>query len=239
VFLQLSRIALFGVKWTFLHLENYDFQYLFLSKQTPLSLSNNAVDTPTCNMDGIVLRDTCISSTLLNTSIWNKMRTFSFWKSGICSKYSFRKLTQFSQGINDLVPPACNTRGCLGEINVLFHLIWIGLLRAQWSYLHHEIPLLKEVFLEKLSQFPQGNNALDLPASNTDGCLWTDTCVSLTQLNRPIWYKMSLCPPWKLWFAEAFLSKTNSAHRETMFEMPLLLTQMVFFGEIHVFLQLT
>jgi hypothetical protein len=167
-------------------------------------------------MDGIVLRDTCISSTLLNTSIWNKMRTFSFWKSGICSKYSFRKLTQFSQGINDLVPPACNTRGCLGEINVLFHLIWIGLLRAQWSYLHHEIPLLKEVFLEKLSQFPQGNNALDLPASNTDGCLWTDTCVSLTQLNRPIWYKMSLCPPWKLWFAEAFLSKTNSAHRETI-----------------------
>jgi hypothetical protein len=28
-----------------------------------------------------------------------------------------------------------------------------------------------------------------------------DTCVSSTHLNRSIWNKMSLSPPWNLWFA--------------------------------------
>jgi hypothetical protein len=47
------------------------------------------------------------------------------------------------------------------------------------------------------------------PASNTDGFLSRDTCVSSTQLNMPILNKMSLHlenPD----LQEVFLSKTNS-----------------------------
>jgi hypothetical protein len=36
---------------------------------------------------------------------------------------------------------------------------------------------------------------LDAATSNIDGFLWRDTCVSSTQLNRPIWNKVSLSTP--------------------------------------------
>jgi hypothetical protein len=36
---------------------------------------------------------------------------------------------------------------------------------------------------------------VDDPASDIDGFLWSDTCVSSTQLNRPVWNKESLSPP--------------------------------------------
>jgi hypothetical protein len=55
--------------------------------------------------------------------------------------------------------------------------------------------------LQKLTQFSVGKNVLDTTASNRDGCLWRDTCVSPNQLNRPIWNKMSLSAPWKLRFS--------------------------------------
>jgi hypothetical protein len=50
---------------------------------------------------------------------------------------------------------------------------------------------------QKLTQFTQGNNVLDAAASNTDGFVLRDTYVSSTQLNRPIWDKLSLSPPEK------------------------------------------
>jgi hypothetical protein len=48
---------------------------------------------------------------------------------------------------------------------------------------------------QKQTQFLHGNNVLDAAACNIDGFLWRDTFVSSTQLNRPIWNKMSLSPP--------------------------------------------
>jgi hypothetical protein len=42
-------------------------------------------------------------------------------------------------------------------------------------------------FFQKLPQFSQGKNVLDVEAYNTDGFLWRVTFVSSTQLNRPIW----------------------------------------------------
>jgi hypothetical protein len=45
----------------------YSFQ-----KLTQLSLGNNAVDAPACNVDEILSRDSCVSSTHLNRPIWNK-----------------------------------------------------------------------------------------------------------------------------------------------------------------------
>jgi hypothetical protein len=47
---------------------------------------------------------------------------------------------------------------------------------------------------QKPTQFSQGNNEIDAPASNKDGFLSKDKCVSATQLNRCIWNKMSLSP---------------------------------------------
>jgi hypothetical protein len=41
----------------------------------------------------------------------------------------------------------------------------------------------------------QGNNVLYTAASNIDGFLWGNTCVSSTQLNVPIYSKESLSPP--------------------------------------------
>jgi hypothetical protein len=59
----------------------------------------------------------------------------------------------------------------------------------------------------KLTQLSQGRNVLDAPASTSDGGLWTDTCVSSTQLNKPIWNKQSLSPLLKSHLAESTLFK--------------------------------
>jgi hypothetical protein len=47
---------------------------------------------------------------------------------------------------------------------------------------------------EKLTEVSQGKNVLDATASMTNAFLWRGTCVSSTQLNRPIWNKDSLSP---------------------------------------------
>jgi hypothetical protein len=53
----------------------------------------------------------------------------------------------------------------------------------------------REYSFQKLTQFSQGNNVLDAPAFIKDGFLCRDTCVSSTQMNRPIWNKESISPP--------------------------------------------
>jgi hypothetical protein len=55
--------------------------------------------------------------------------------------------------------------------------------------------ICRKYSFQKLNEFSQGNNVPDVPASNSDGFLWRDTCVSSTQLNRPICRKQSLFPP--------------------------------------------
>jgi hypothetical protein len=54
---------------------------------------------------------------------------------------------------------------------------------------------------EKLTQFSKGNNVLNASASNLDGFLWRDTCVSSIQQNSSISNNMSLFPPWIQWLA--------------------------------------
>jgi hypothetical protein len=53
---------------------------------------------------------------------------------------------------------------------------------------------LQEVFLTETKSFSQRNIVPDDPASNTEGFLSRHTCISSTQLNRPIWNKESLSP---------------------------------------------
>jgi hypothetical protein len=45
-------------------------------------------------------------------------------------------------------------------------------------------------FFQKLSQFSQGNDALDAAASNIDAFLWRDPCVTTTQPNSPLWNRV-------------------------------------------------
>jgi hypothetical protein len=50
----------------------------------------------------------------------------------------------------------------------------------------------------------------DVPASNTDGFILRDICVSSTQLNRPICRKQSLCAPGNTQVAGNIPLETNS-----------------------------
>jgi hypothetical protein len=63
------------------------------------------------------------------------------------------------------------------------------------SLFHLENFDLQEELLSKITEFSQENNVLESAASFIDGFFWRDTCVSSTQVNRPIWSKQSLFPP--------------------------------------------
>jgi hypothetical protein len=63
---------------------------------------------------------------------------------------------------------------------------------------------------QKLTQFSQGNNVLDAPASNIDSFLCRDICGSPTQLKRPIYNKEPISTLKKPELQEVFLSKTDS-----------------------------
>jgi hypothetical protein len=126
-----------------------------------------------------------------------------------------------------------------GEIYAFLQVCWIGLFGANIAYTHLENCDLEEVFITKINSILTKNNVLDTTASHGDGCLRRDTCDSSYQLNRSIWNKMSISLTWKLWFSGSipFRNEINF-YRETMCYNILLLTQMVFFRDIHVFPQL-
>jgi hypothetical protein len=73
---------------------------------------------------------------------------------------------------------------------------------AEQTYLEENVNFsrLKCVTFRKYSfqntlQLSKGINVLNAVVSIVHGYLWRDTCVSLTQLNRPIWRKQSISPP--------------------------------------------
>jgi hypothetical protein len=99
-------------------------------------------------------------------------------------KYSIQKLIQFSQCNNELDVPASNKDCFLLRDTCVPHL-------AEFAYLEQTEPIstfkilsCRKYSFQKLTQFSQGNNVLENPASNTDGFLSRHTCISSTQLNR-------------------------------------------------------
>jgi hypothetical protein len=71
----------------------------------------------------------------------------------------------------------------------------------EYTYLEQREPLStlkhlswRKCFFEKVTQLSQGNSILDATASNTNVFLSRETCVSSTQLNKPIRNKESLFP---------------------------------------------
>jgi hypothetical protein len=73
VFLQISWIALFGTKRTYLYLEKPSCRKYSFQKLTKFSQGINVLDVPHSNIDAFRSRDTCVSSTQLNNTNWNKM----------------------------------------------------------------------------------------------------------------------------------------------------------------------
>jgi hypothetical protein len=81
------------------------------------------------------------------------------------------------------------------EILVFHQLSYIGLFGQREPITTLENQCSSKCFFQKPIQYSQGNNVLDVAASNVDGFLQIDICVSSTELNRLLWNKMSLSPP--------------------------------------------
>jgi hypothetical protein len=117
-----------------------------------------------------------------------------------------------------------------GVMHVVLQLCSIVLYDKNGAYLHLEKPKLQDLFLSKTnSNLSLGNKMPHVISSNIDGFLWRDTCVSLTQLNRPIATTRTHRHTEKPKFQEVFFSKTNSILRESICKMLLLIIHMVFF----------
>jgi hypothetical protein len=84
-----------------------------------------------------------------------------------------------------------------------------------------------------------GNNVQDAVTSNIDDFLEWYKCF-FNSVEQTMWNKISLSPPLKLWFPGSFPIKNKlNYHLERRFYMPVLLTQLIVLGQIHVFLQLS
>jgi hypothetical protein len=103
-----------------------------------------------------------------------------------------------------------NRDGFLWEIHLFLHLSSIGLFGRKWAFLHLEYSICGKYSFQKRTQFTQGNNELDVTASNIDDLLWKDTWllqlswVCLFGENRG--YLHLEIPK----LQEVFFSKTNS-----------------------------
>jgi hypothetical protein len=79
-----------------------------------------------------------------------------------------------------------------GEILVFPQPRWIGLFGAKTPCLYLETHKLQRVFLSKTNSILKGKQCATCLASNTDGFLPKDTCVSSTQLDRHTGNNMTL-----------------------------------------------
>jgi hypothetical protein len=102
---------------------------------------------------------------------------FSNLKAVIFWQYFFQKLTEFTLGNNVLDAPASNTDGFVWRDTCVPSKKQKRPIWRNRAHLRLDPPNLQELFLEKLPKFPLDNNAVDAPASYTDGFLSRDTCV--------------------------------------------------------------
>jgi hypothetical protein len=176
VFLQISWIGQFGTNRAYIHLGKLQLLEVFLWKTNSSFTGYSVLDAAASNIDCFLIRDTCISS-LSWIGVFGTKWVIATLKNLICRKYSLEQLSQFSQGKIVLDATASNTNGLLLRYIYMFHwLRWIRLFVSKTAYLHLEIPSCRKFSFQKLTQFSQGNNVLDVAASNTDAFLWRDTC---------------------------------------------------------------
>jgi hypothetical protein len=109
-----------------------------------------------------------------------------------------------------------------GEINVFLQLSRTTLYVTKGPMSTLKI-VLQEVVFSKTNWPFKGNNVLHTLASNTKGFLSRDTCVSSTQLIRPIWNKDSLSSPETPKSQDVYCQKLSQFSLKTMCQMHLLL----------------
>jgi hypothetical protein len=126
-------------------------------------------------------------------------------------KHSFQNLSRLLQGNNMLHAPASNMHAFLWRDTCVYStLLSIPSWRqTELIFKVKHLSCRKDCF-QKLTEFSQGKNVLDAPASTRDGFLCRDTCVSSSQLKRPIWNEMCHCLPENCHFQEELIAKTNS-----------------------------
>jgi hypothetical protein len=73
------------------------------------------LDAAASNISGFLWRATCVSSTLFNMPIWNKMKLYPGRKFLFAGGIPLKKLTQFLWGNKALDAPAFNTDGFLSR----------------------------------------------------------------------------------------------------------------------------
>jgi hypothetical protein len=142
----------------------------------------------------------------VNRCILSK-QTHHYLEPSIAGRFPFKTNSNLT-GNNLLYAPASNTDGQLLRDTCVSSPY---LNRLIWSKMNHSPPWnsdLKEISFETLTQLSQGNNAIYTAASNIDDFPWRSTCTFSTQLNRPIWSKQSLSPPWKTKVAGSILFKS-------------------------------
>jgi hypothetical protein len=112
----------------------------------------------------------------------------------MCRQYSFQKLAQFSQRNNVLDALASHIDRFLWRDMCFFKSVEWDIWKKERKSAPYK-PKLPEVFCLKSKSTLTGKNVLNAPDCDTNGFISRDTCVSSTQVKRPIWNKESLSPP--------------------------------------------
>ena len=165
-----------------------------LLTETQFSQVNNVLDAPASNTDRLLQRHACVSTTQLRRPACNK-RSHSHIGKYDLQEVFLQELSQFSQGNNGLDAAACNRFGFFTKSMCFFtsaELANLDQTELMYTMKQHSCRMS---FYSKQTKFSEDINVLDVPASNMDGILSRDTCVSSTQLKRPICNKMSLSLP--------------------------------------------
>jgi hypothetical protein len=113
-----------------------------------------------------------------------------------------------------------------------------GVFGGNRAYLLLETWSCRKYSFQKVTQLSQGNNILDVPASNTGGFLSRDTRVTSAQHNRPMQQTESISTLKHL-SCRRYSFKKNWILTRNHVLILLVLTQMIFFRELHVFLHLS
>jgi hypothetical protein len=95
------------------------------------------------------------------------------------------------------------------EILVFLQLTEMAYMEQNEPFSTLNILFCRKYFFQNLTIFTKVNNMVDASASNSNGILSRDTCVSSTELNRPICNKVSLSPPHRTKVAGSIPFKTR------------------------------
>jgi hypothetical protein len=180
---------------------NYSFQKLI-----QLSKGNNVLDATASSIHAFLCRGTWISLTQLNSP--NGPNTaYLLLETPKIQEVFLSKTNTVLTGKQC----ASNMDGFFWEIHVFLQVSWIGIFGTRWASSTLKIEIFRVRSFQKLTEFSHGNTVLDVAASNIEVFLWRDTCGSLTQLNKRIYIKHRLSPPWNTKVAGIIPSINNSS----------------------------